>query len=102
MNAYYQRTNRTVVVNNSKPLEINIGDKLISLICAIISFFTSTVAVAIEKTTISAVGIIAFIGIIGSMELGSISVLFGVAICALISIVEFFILKSLIKKGKAS
>lgn len=102
MNAYYQGTNRTIIANNSKALDINVGDKLISFICAVISFFTSTVAVAIEKATLSAVGIIAFIGIIGSMELGSISVLFGVAICALISIVEFFILKSLIKKGKAS
>ena len=102
MNAYYQRTNRTVVVTDNKPLDINIGDKLISLICAVIAFFTSTVAVAIEKATLSVLGFVAFFGVVGSIELGSISMLAGVAICSVISIAEFFILKSLIKKGKAS
>lgn len=102
MNAYYQRTNRTVVVTDNKPLDINIGDKLISFICAVIAFFTSTVAVAIEKATLSVLGFVAFFGVVGSIELGSISMLAGVAICSVISIAEFFILKSLIKKGKAS
>ena len=101
MNAYYQKTNRTIAVTDTRPLNITIGDKLISFICAIISFFTCTAAVAIEKAVFSTVGFIAFFGIIGSMESGVISMLWGVLLCAAISLGEFLILKSLVKKVSA-
>lgn len=102
MNAYYQRANRTVLVTDAKPLNINIGEKIISFICAIISVLTCDTAVIIEKISLSAVCFIAFIGVIGGIDAGSISMLAGIPICAAISLIECLVLRSLIKKKKAS
>ena len=102
MNAYYQRANRTIVVTDAKPLNINIGEKIISFICAIISALTCNVAVVIEKISLSAICFIAFIGIIGGIDAGSISMLAGIPICAAISLTECIVLRSLIRKKKAS
>ena len=102
MNAYYQRANRTVVVTNTNPLNINIGEKIISFICAIISALTCNAVVIIEKVSLSVVCFIAFIGIVGGIDAGSISMLAGIPICAAISLTECLILKSFIKKKKAS
>ena len=102
MNAYYQKTNRTIAVTDTRHLNITIGDKIISFICAIISLFTCTAAIAIEKALLSTVGFIAFFGIIGSMESGIFSMSIGVISCAAISLFEFLILKSLVKKANAS
>ncbi len=98
MNAYYQRTNRTVVVTDAKPLNINIGDKLISLICAIVSALTCDAAVVIEKISLSVAFFVAFFGVVGSIDAGSISMLAGIPICLALSVAECLILKSLIKK----
>lgn len=102
MNAYYQRGNRTVVVTDANPFNINIGEKIISFICAVISVLTCDVAVIVEKVSVSAVCFIAFIGIVGGIDAGSISMLAGVPICAVISLAECVVLRSLIKKKKAS
>ncbi len=96
MNAYYQRPNRTIVVTDNNP--INVGDKLIAIICAIVAFFTSAVAVKIEKATLCTVGFVAFFGVIGSMETESIGMLGGALLCLAISFVEFLIFKSMAKK----
>ena len=101
MNADYQKTNRTIAVTNNRPLDVTVFDKLISLICAIVSFFTCPAAVAIEKASLSTAGFVAFFGIIGSMESGAMSVLVGIILCAVISLGEFLILKSLVKKVSA-
>ena len=101
MNAYYERTNRTATIENVKPLDLSFIDKIISVICAVVAFFTSAVAIKVEKATVCTAGFVAFFGIIGGIELGSISMLMGVILCAVISIVEIFVLKSLFKKKAA-
>ena len=98
MNAYYQRTNRTVVVTDAKPLNINIGDKLISFICAIVSALTCDVAVVIEKISLSVAFFVAFFGVVGSIDAGNVSMLAGIPICFALSVAECLVLKSLIKK----
>ena len=100
MNAYYQRTNRTIVVTDNNP--INVGDKLISLICTIVAFFTSAVAVKVEKAVLCTVCFVAFFGVIGSMESGNIGLLGGILLCAALTLVEFFIFKSMVKRNKSS
>ena len=99
MNAYYTGTRKTVVVTDNNP--INVGDKLISMICAIIAFVTSAVAIKIEKATLCTAGFIAFFGIIGGMESESISMLAGVFFCIVIALVETAVFKSMLK-GKFS
>ena len=99
MNADYQKAHRTITVADTHPLDITVGDKLISFICAIISALTSDVAIVIEKISVSALLFVAFFGVAGGIEGGSISFLAGVPICLGISLFEFFVLKSLVKKG---
>ena len=99
MNAYYQKANRTITVTNTRPLDITVGDKLISVICAIVSALTCDVAIIIEKISMSALFFIAFLGVVGSIESGSISFLVGVPVCLGISLFEFLTLKSLVRKG---
>ena len=101
MNAYYERTNKAAAFGRVKPIDLSIGDKLISMICAIVAFFTSAIAVKVEKAIVSTAGFVAFFGIIGGIENGSISMLVGVVLCSTISIIEILVLKSLFKK-KAS
>ena len=99
MNAYYQKANRTVSVANTRPLDITVGDKLISFICAIVSALTCDVAVIIEKIALSAIFFIAFFGVVGGIECGSISFLAGIPVCLGISLFEFLTLKSLVTKN---
>ena len=104
MNAYYEKNNRSVAIDNAKPLniDVNFGDKLIAAICAIVAVFTSAVAVKIEKAVLCTGGFVAFFGVIGSIESGNLSMVIGVAVCAIISLAEFFIFKSMFKKKKAA
>lgn len=98
MNAYYERTNKTAAIGNVKPLDLSFIDKIISILCAIVAFFTSAVAVKVEKAVVSTAGFVAFFGIIGGIESGSVSMLLGIILCAVISIVELFVLRSIFKK----
>lgn len=100
MNAYYERTNRTAINNHSYNAQI--GDGFISFICMIVSFFTSAVAVRIEKTILCTAGFVAFFGVIGSMENGSIGLFGGLLLCCAVTFVELIVLKSMIKSKKAS
>jgi hypothetical protein len=45
---------------------------------------------------------VAFFGVIGSMDSGSIGMFAGISLCSLFSLIEFFIFKSMIKSKKAS
>ena len=101
MNAYYERTNRQAIANNHS-INTAFGDGLISFICAVVAFFTSAAAVKVEKVVLSTVCFVAFFGIIGSMESGSIGMLFGILLCSACSLVEFFIFKSMMNNKKAS
>ena len=101
MNAYYQKAHRTITVADTHPLDITVGDKLISFICAIVSALTSDVAIVIEKISVSALLFVAFFGVIGSMENGSIGMLAGTMLCLIITLVEFISLKGMVKAVKS-
>lgn len=101
MNAYYQRNNRTITVTNTRPYRgAMAGDKLIAFICAIVAALTSTIAIRIEKALLCTAGFILSVGVIGGMESGSISLLFGILICSAVALVEFLIFKSIFKRGE--
>ena len=101
MNAYYERTNREAIADNHS-ININFGDSIISIICAIVAFFTSSVAVKVEKALLATAGFVGFFGVIGSMDNGNIGMIGGILLCAVFSLVEFFIFKSMIKSKKIS
>ena len=102
MNAYYQKNNKkTLVTDTTLFPEISIGDKLISFICAIVALLTCSVAVKIEKAVICTAVFFAFFGIIGSMESGSMGMFGGLLLCALCTLVEFLIFRSMFKKKSA-
>ena len=99
MNAYYnpERTGTSSQrVNNISP--VTYGDGFINFICAIVAFFTSVAAVKVEKVCVSALCFFAFFGIVGSMEAGSINMFAGSILCGIAAILEYLVLKSLIKK----
>ena len=99
MNAYYENRNYagTNVRDNTLP-QSDLGEKLISFICNIVALFTCRTAVCIEKALFAVTLLFASFGVVGGIECGSISMLLGIAICAIISLVEFAVLKSLFKK----
>ena len=101
MNAYYEYDR----IHSDRRAQINIpathiGDRFISLLCAIVAFFTSSVAIKIEKTGFSAVCFIGFFGVIGSMESAAISPALGILLCFVFGSIEFFTLKSIFAKKK--
>jgi hypothetical protein len=72
MNAYnYENIgNRSrTAVSDQYSINITFGDRLISAICMIVAFFTSAVALKVEKAVMATVCFIAFFGIIGGMEI---------------------------------
>ncbi|MBQ8409624.1 MAG: hypothetical protein IJY39_12265 [Clostridia bacterium] len=102
MNAYYQRNNKTTLVTDTNLFpQVSIGNKLISLLCAIVAMLTSSVAVKIEKAVVCTVVFFAFFGIIGSMEAESIGMLGGLLLCGLCTLVEFLVFKSMFSKKSA-
>lgn len=102
MNAYYQKNNKTTLVTDTTLFpEVSIGDKLISFICAMVALFTSSVAIKIEKAVLCTAGFFAIFGIVGSIESGSMGMLIGVLLCAVITLVEYLVFRSMVVK-KAS
>lgn len=91
MNAYLDNSR----INTHRNSLTHTGDGLISFICAIVAFFTSAVAIKVEKTVLSAACFIAFFGVIGSMENESLGILGGIALSAALIFVEYLILRSL-------
>ena len=100
MNAYYQ--NPTVKSHQTYYPEIRVGDRLISIICAIIAFFSSRVAIAIEKSLLCTVAFFGFFGVIGGMENGTISLALGLVLCLLLSATELSILRSMVRNARAN
>lgn len=100
MNAYYERGRTSVADQHS--IDTVFGDRLISLICTLVAFFTSAIAVKVEKAILSTICFVGFFGIIGSMETGNIGLFFGLLLCTACSLLEFFIFKSLIKSNRSS
>lgn len=101
MNAYFENTSygRNIPRSRTAPAR-KYGDGFISFICAIIGLFTCTAAVKLEKTALSLVLFIAFFGIVGGIESGAISMLVGILVCGVISLLEYATLKSLFKPAK--
>jgi hypothetical protein len=100
MNAYYTGTGYRVGTIETKSQKDRVfGDKLISVICAIVAMVTCPAAVIIEKASVVTALIFAFFGVIGSMETNKISLAFGTLICIAITLVEFLLLKSMTKKS---
>lgn len=101
MNAYYENTaycRNGARVSTLPPRRY--GDGFINFICAIISVLTCSAALKIEKTAISFGLFLAFFGIVGSIDSGSISMLGGILLCAVVSLLEYATLKSLVKRVK--
>ena len=97
MNAYFD--NRTYSDRLSSAPSVSgarIGDRLISVICAIIAFFTCSVMVKVEKATVATALFFAFFGIVGSIDNGGIGLLGGVLLCALVTVIELITLKSMV------
>ena len=101
MNAYYQNTNfgRTLPREHTENTR-KIGDGLINFICSLMTLLTCPVAIVMVKAALCTVTVIAFFGVIGGIECGTISMLLGIIICAILSGVEFFLLRSMVKRSK--
>ena len=99
MNAYFENTTYSNRLSSAPAItDVRIGDKLISVICAIIAFFTCSVMVKVEKATVATALFFSFFGVIGSIDNGSLGLFGGVALCALIILIEFLTLKSMVDR----
>ena len=100
MNAYLEnRTYSNKISSAPSITDTRVGDRLISVICAIIAFFTCTAMVKIEKATLATALFFSFFGVVGGMDNGSIGLLIGLVLCALITLVEFLTLKSMVARS---
>ena len=100
MNAYFEDFGKVRYNENVRAREESrrqIGDGLISFICAIIGLVTCPAAIKIEKTVVLLSLIIAFFGVIGGMESGTLSLFWGIVLSACIFFVEYVTLKSFFK-----
>ena len=99
MNAYYENTafNKNPARENIFP-QSQFGDKFITFICNVVAIFTCESAVKIQKTLLSTVLLIASFGVVGGMESGEISMLWGLMLCSVISFTQYKIFKSMLKK----
>ena len=100
MNAYYQNTK----INSGarKIPEIHTGDRLISIICAIIAIFTCRAAAVITRIVICTAGFVGFFGVIGSMDNGNLGMLPGIVLCLSISLIEVAVFRGMIKAARAN
>lgn len=102
MNAYYENESFAKRINTTATLpEVNVGDKLISLICALVAFFTRASVVRVTKAAFCTALFFAFFGIIGAMDNGSIGMFFGVMLCVIITLFEYLALRSTFAKRNA-
>lgn len=72
-------------------------DRILSFLAILVSAITSTRARSIAKVAIVVACLIGFVGVIGAMEHGSISVGVGLLLSATLLLVEFFCLKKAFK-----
>ena len=96
MNAYFTDSKR-----HTRHLpKINITHGFIEFICSIVAFFTCDTVVNIIKIGVCAISFVAFFGIIGGIESGSIGMMGGLLSCAAISLIEFFTIRSVVSRKK--
>ena len=106
MNAYYQNTNINTNIGRTLPRENientrKVGDELIGFLCSLVALLTCPVALVMVKAALCVVTFIAFFGVVGGIDCGAISMAFGIVICLVLSLVEFLLLKSMVKKSKS-
>lgn len=101
MNAYYTNGNSVKKIRTSGIPKINVGNGFIEFICSLVAFFTCRAVINIFKVTLSLVCFIAFFGIVGGMDSGSIGLLKGVICCAGCSVIEAIILKSVASQNNS-
>ncbi|MBR3879112.1 MAG: hypothetical protein IKJ24_03205 [Clostridia bacterium] len=100
MNAYSENLGNVRYNENTRAREYadkQLGDGLISFICAVIGLVTCSAAIKLEKTIAVFALFVAFFGVIGGIESGALSWFFGIALCAVISLLEYVTLKSVFK-----
>ena len=100
MNAYFEDFSNVRYNEQQRAREaagLGLFDKLISFICAIVGLVSCPAAVKIEKTLVVFALFVAFFGVIGGIENGTLSWLFGILLCSAISFVEYVTLKSVFK-----
>lgn len=101
MNTYYKFNSISNIETEDKhrirrtASSVHIVDRLLAFIYGIMAIIISQKALKIIKVSLSAIGFIGFFGIIGGMEKGSLGMISGLLLCALITAVEFVILKNL-------
>ncbi len=99
MNVYFDNAN--IRYNeNIGTRERHLGDRLIDFICALVGMLTCPAAVKIEKTFLGFGLFVAFFAVVGAIEAGSISMLFGILICGVISLCEYSVIKGIFKPVK--
>ncbi len=95
MNAYFTDSKR-----GTRHLpKINITHGFIEFICSLVAFFTCEAVVKVMKIGVCAVCFIGFFGTIGGIESDTLGMAAGLFICAILSAIEFFTLKSLMAKS---
>ena len=102
MNAYFENAN-TRFNNGLRANETHsrqFGDGLISFICAITGILTCPAAIAIEKTAAVFALIILSVFVVGAVESASMPMFFGIAICGILSLFEYALLKSMFRRAK--
>ena len=94
MNAYFTEHHKST----GRTPKINITNGFIEFICSIVAFFTCDTVTRIIKIGVCALSFIGFFGIIGGIEAGSINMMIGLICGAILSLVEFITLRSLMAK----
>lgn len=100
MNAYFEDFSNVRYNEHQRVREAagrGLFDRLISLICAIVGLVSCPAAVKVEKALAVFALFVAFFGVIGGIENGTLSWFFGMILCAAISFVEYVTLKSVFK-----
>ena len=104
MNAYFEK--KETFDSNKRIIEAYFGeavntvgagqkllDSIVSWLAVILRVLTCTVARRIAKATAVAVTLVAFIGVIGAMETGALSLGLGLAVGAILLVIEYLCLR---------
>lgn len=92
-NRYNSKKETCKSVTHREPALIDFTDKCLSFIDMVIDILSSARVLVIAKALFAFIALLGFIGIIGGMELGTVSLFSGVICLSLVIALEFFILK---------
>ena len=100
MNAYYHHNEDFVsnkgIINayfGASATRVSVGEKLLSMLLALVRFLTCATVRRITKATAVAVTLVAFIGVIGAMESGALGLGAGLFIGAILLGIEYLCLR---------